>query len=114
MAHKIFAFLAGTLLASASVISPAFAVVDEFSPRFTNTSPAAFGDATVSAQDLIAHQDSDDITAEELNAIMPAAGGDTATTPDASSAAPVPADEAMDADAANKEDKVDITPERAE
>lgn len=73
MAHKIFAFLIAALLVSTLSISSAFAA-DEFSPRFTNKAPIAFGDDLVNPQDLIAQQNADDDLAAELNAIMPAAG----------------------------------------
>ncbi len=73
-------FLSGVLLLSAS-FSPVWAA-DEFGARFTNQAPAALG---VSESDaLLATQDSnlDGFSAEDLNAIAPAAGTTTdAATP---------------------------------
>ncbi len=77
-------FLASVLLVSASFHS-AWAA-DEFGARFTNQAPAALG---VSQSDaLLATQDVEDtISAEDLNAIAPAAGDvsvPVASTPDVS------------------------------
>ncbi len=47
---------------------------DEFGPRFTNMAPAALGGSESDA--LVAAQDIEDFSAEDLNAIAPAAGGD--------------------------------------
>lgn len=46
---------------------------DEFGPRFTNMAPAALGGSESDA--LVAAQDIEDFSAEDLNAIAPAAGG---------------------------------------
>ncbi|HEY0901703.1 MAG TPA: hypothetical protein VGD95_06230 [Micavibrio sp.] len=73
MVHKIFAITAMMLLGSTWVSAPLYAA-NEFSPYFTNRAPAAFGDEMVNPQDLIAQQEADDAVADQLNAIMPAAG----------------------------------------
>ncbi len=63
-------FLSGVLLVAAS-FTPVWAA-DEFGARFSNQAPAALG---VSESDaLLATQDVDGISAEDLNAIAPAAG----------------------------------------
>ncbi len=69
-------FLTGVLLAAASITTAPFAAAwaaDEFGARFSHQAPAALG---VSESDaLLATQDVDDvISAEDLNAIAPAAG----------------------------------------
>lgn len=73
MVHKIFAITAMMVLGSTWVSAPVYAA-NEFSPYFTNRAPAAFGDEMVNPQDLIAQQEADDAVADQLNAIMPAAG----------------------------------------
>lgn len=79
-------FLSGVLLLSASFMPAAFAsawAVDEFGVRFTNQAPAALGVSESPA--LLATQEIDGISAEDLNAIAPAAGGnpaDSAVTDD--------------------------------
>lgn len=71
----VYKVLAIALLVSTFGVSSANAA-DEFSPHFTNQAPAALsGEGAVNTQDLIAQQDDDmDAFADELNAIMPAAG----------------------------------------
>ena len=69
-------FLASVLLVSASFssapLTPAWAA-DEFGARFSNQAPAALGVSESEA--LLATQDVEDtISAEDLNAIAPAAG----------------------------------------
>lgn len=72
LAFSLLSFGAAMLISTSS--AGAAEVVDEFSPRFTNQAPVAFGDDIVNPRDLIAQHDDDALLAEELNAIMPAAG----------------------------------------
>lgn len=89
-------FLSGLLLLPASFTS-VHAAVDEFGARFTNQAPVALGvnesDALLATQD----SDLDGMSAEDLNAIAPAAGNASATVTDdktKNNAAPAPENKA--------------------
>lgn len=85
-----------SLLAALLLVPVSFTSVqaaDEFGPRFTNMAPAALVGSESDA--LVAAQDIEDFSAEELNAIAPAAGG-------------VSDDNFMAGDDMNKEDDISI------